>query len=116
MSTDADYAAAQNYFEATGTWPEGFTPPGELTEEEKLHAAGKAYFDATGQWPGEKPKNVKREEAPEDGFSHYLELANGQTVRFADNPRKPGNFPSDWNGVPISRVHNAYSPGEESGQ
>ena len=104
-----DQGAAENYFEATGTWPEGYTPPGEETEEEKHQKAAQAFYDATGHWPGEKPAKVKQEEASEDNFSHYLELANGQTVRFAVHPRN-NDIPSNWNDVPVTRVHNAYAP------
>jgi hypothetical protein len=105
--------AARTYFEATGEWPPDYTPPGEPTAEEKQKSAAQAYHDATGNWPGEKPKDVKDEEAPEGAFSHYLELADGQTVRFAIHPRR-NNIPAAWNGVPVVRVHNSHAPGKET--
>jgi hypothetical protein len=104
-----DQAAAENYFEATGSWPEGYTPPGQETEEEKQQRAAQTYYDATGHWPGEKPAKVKQEEAPDDAFSHYLSLANGETKRFAVHPRD-NRIPTEWNGVPVVQVHNAYAP------
>ena len=112
MADTAEQTAAETYFEATGTWPEGYTPPGEMTEEEKHKAADKVYYDATGHWPGEKPADVKREEADGAKFSHYLELADGRTVRFLVNPNRP-DVPNDWNGVPVVRVHNSHAPGRE---
>lgn len=111
-----DYAAAQTYHEATGTWPEGFVAPEAETDAQRQEKAARAYYDATGHWPGEKPKNVKQEEAPEDAFSHYLELASGQTVRFAAHPRNPSDIPNAWNGVPVVRVHNAFAPGSEESE
>lgn len=106
-----DKQAAETYFEATGTWPEGYTAPGQETEEEKQQNAAQAYYDATGVWPGEKPRKVTLEEAPEDNFSHYLELANGKTVRFAVHPRD-SRTPTEWNGTPVLRVHNSYAPSQ----
>jgi hypothetical protein len=111
----ADQQAAETYFEATGEWPPDYTPPGEETADERLKSAAQAYHNATGTWPGEKPANVKDEEAPEENFSHYLELADGNTVRFAVHPRKP-IIPSAWNGVPVSRVHNSHAPGKEQSE
>lgn len=110
-----DYAAAQQYHEETGNWPEGFQAPTPATEEEKQQKAAQAYYDATGHWPGQTPAPKEREEAPEDNFSHYLELANGKTVRFAVNARTY-DVPSEWNGVPVVRVHNSHAPGKESAE
>ena len=45
-------------------------------------------------------KKNEREQAPEDSFSHYLTLANGETVRF-DVATNDGAFPADWNGIPV---------------
>ena len=66
----------------------------------------------------ETPKNEKQDrrsnEAPENAFSHYLTLANGQTVRYdvGDKPYDP--FPQEWEGVPVTSVRNAMGPGKES--
>lgn len=107
-----DLSAARNYHEATGEWPEGFHAPEAPSEEDKRQAAAQAYYDATGTWPGESPKESEQKEAPEDKFSHYLELADGSTVRFAVNPRRY-DVPNTWNGVPVVRVHNSHAPGKE---
>jgi hypothetical protein len=109
MAATEEQTAAEAYFEAVGSWPEGYTPPGEETEEDKQKKAAQAFYDAVGYWPGQNPPKVKQEEAPEDAFSHYLDLANGQTVRFAVNPRN-GLVPTEWNGVPVVKVHNSHAP------
>lgn len=110
-----DVAAAREYHAQTGEWPADFHAPEEPSEAEKRQTAAQAYYDATGTWPGEAPKEVEQKEAPEDNFSHYLELANGQTVRFAVHPRNPV-IPSVWNGVPVARVHNSHAPGKEQAE
>lgn len=110
-----DLAAARAYHEQTGEWPEGFSTPEEPSEAQRRQAAAEAYYSATGTWPGEAPKDVKQEEAPEDKFSHYLQLADGKTVRFAIHPRNPV-IPSEWNGVPVVRVHNSHAPGKEQAE
>jgi len=80
-------------------------------------AAAEQYHAATGFWPGETPPNKEYEEPPEDAYSHHLELANGTTVRYAVDPRRIDRpFPTAVNGIAVSRVHNAYAPGKESGQ
>lgn len=94
------------YKSSTGHWPDGYEPPKEKTAEE-------IYHDATGHWPGEKPANVKDEEASADKFSHYLELGDGTSVRFLVHPTKPV-IPTEWNGVPVVRVHNSHAPGKEA--
>jgi hypothetical protein len=93
------------YRSSTGHWPEGYQPAPDKTPEE-------VYRQATGHWPGEKPANKADEEAAEDKFSHYLELANGKTVRFLIHPRKQ-IIPGSWNGVPVVRVHNSHAPAPE---
>lgn len=104
-----DVGAAQSYHEATGEWPQGFENPPPPTEDEKRQKAAQAYYDATGHWPGQTPEKVEQKEAPEDKFSHYLRLANGNTVRFAIHPRRQ-EIPSEWNGVPVVQVHNSHAP------
>jgi hypothetical protein len=113
--SDVD-AAAEVYREATGQYPAGYTPPGEETPEEKLQAANEAYFQATGVYPGQDMPNKPLEEAPEDKFSHYLQLADGRTVRFAVSDRRPNDLPTSFNGVPVVNVHNAIPMGKEAGQ
>lgn len=115
MPNDAD-AAAETYRQATGQYPAGYTPPGQETSEDRKRAADEAYFKATGFYPGQEPNEPELEEAPEDKFSHYLELANGTTVRYAVPDRNPSYIPPAFNGVAVVRVHNAMPTGKESGQ
>jgi hypothetical protein len=115
MPTDDE--AALVYRQATGIWPEGYTPPSQEAPADPHQAAAEAYKAATGHWPGETPPDAEQEEAPEDNFSHYLTLANGQTVRYAVDERRPNApLPTQFNGVPVAQVHNAYPAGKESGQ
>jgi hypothetical protein len=114
--TDVD-KAAETYKQATGEYPKGYTPPGQETPEDRLRAANEAYKAATGYYPGEQPTEPPFEEAPEDAFSHYLELASGDRKRFAVLDRRPsGPFPTSIDGVAVVKVHNAMATGKEASQ
>lgn len=79
-------------------------PPPESPEDR----AAREYFQATGHWPEDRKVEKRDEEAPEDKFSHYLHLVNGNVVRYAnpdDDPNKP--LPSEWNGVRVNSIQNA---------
>jgi hypothetical protein len=62
----------------------------------------------------DKETKEETKEAPEDAFSHYLELVDGRRVRHDVGNKPYAPFPADFNGVPVVRVHNATVPGKES--